>query len=202
VSAVFNPLIPTLQECKGKMRGRRGGTRAKKHLESHSIGESPYVAGESYEVEKVLDKRVRGGVTQYKIKWSDWDNRYNYWKDIGDLYCPDLVSEYESENAGMSKGDAVMVASYMCLCLAAVGSVGQQVLPGLDVARALSHLSRRQGLSGEGLDFVQGYNTELLHMISRRLDLCEHEEARQIESECPVVPLMMISEAKKDVRRK
>ena len=56
----------------------------------------------------------------------------------------------------MSREDALMVASCMCLCLAAVGSIDQQVLPGLELVRTLRHLSRRQGLSGEGLDFVQG----------------------------------------------
>ena len=202
VSAVFNPLVPAQQESKGKRRGRRGGSGARKHLEPHTPGESPYVEGESCEVEKVLDKRTKGGVAQYKIKWSGWDNRYNCWKDVADLDCPGLVSEYESEHAGMSREDALMVASCMCLCLAAVGSIDQQVLPGLELDRALRYLSRRQGLSGEGLDFVQGYNTELLHMMGRRLDLCEQERAEQILSEYPVVPLRMILEAKKDGRKK
>ena len=42
---------------------------------------------EEYDVEKVLDKRVSNGVTEYLIKWLDWDSIHNIWELAENLNC-------------------------------------------------------------------------------------------------------------------
>ncbi len=52
---------------------------------------------DKYEVEKILGKRVKNGITQYKIKWKNWNNRYNRWIDEDDSFR-DLIDEWERNN--------------------------------------------------------------------------------------------------------
>ena len=47
--------------------------------------------------------RVKAGAKQYKVKWKGLNNRYNSWRDEGDLDCNELIMEYTSGQAGTSK---------------------------------------------------------------------------------------------------
>jgi len=53
---------------------------------------------EEYEVENILDKRKRGGGTEYLIKWLGYDDpSQNTWEpeeNLG-LYCQDAIDEFE-----------------------------------------------------------------------------------------------------------
>ena len=61
----------------------------------------------------------------------------------------------------------------------------------------------KQSIRGEPAEFESGYVTELLHMMSRRLEMVTEQTAREyIRSQHKVVPLRMLLEAKKDGRRK
>ena len=67
----------------------------------------------------------------------------------------------------------------MALCLAAAGSVesGSDWLPGLDVERAVESLMSKQRLPGVTGDYLEGYKTEVRHMLNRRLELLSEVEA-------------------------
>jgi chromobox protein 3 len=51
-----------------------------------------------YVVEKILDKRIRGGKAEYKIKWKDYsDPKDETWEPAGSCDCPELVEQFEKD---------------------------------------------------------------------------------------------------------
>ena len=49
-----------------------------------------------YEVERILAKRVKKGVTEYLVKWKDYDETENTWEPTKHLNCPDEVRKFET----------------------------------------------------------------------------------------------------------
>ena len=170
--------------------------------------DSDYSSGSDTEceVESIVNTRMHKGRRQYKLKWKGYDNRYNSWKDESDLHCSDLVEQYVLAHLGLSKQQVLRQVLAIALCFAAAGSVVQPVLavvlPDLDVARAVKALMAKQGLSGAAVEFHAGYETELVHMLGRRLELLSEDEAERVRCSHPVVSMRMILEAKKDGRKK
>jgi len=52
---------------------------------------------EEYTVEKILDKRIRGGKTEYLIKWEGYPDSENTWEPDDNLDCPDLINAFEEK---------------------------------------------------------------------------------------------------------
>jgi len=49
-----------------------------------------------YQVEAILDKRIRGKKTQYLLKWKGYSSKHNSWEDAYRLNCPDLFRRFET----------------------------------------------------------------------------------------------------------
>ena len=163
---------------------------------------NPFKPGHA-EVEGIVDRRQHKGILQYKVKWKGWNNRYNCWRDEGELECSGLIDRYNDVNVGYSQGQVCMQVMCMAICLVVSGSVLPSALADLDVSRAVHELAAKQSISVEPAEFESGYVTELLHMMSRRLEMVTEQTAREyIRSQHKVVPLRMLLEAKKDGRRK
>ena len=54
--------------------------------------------GEEYSVEKIVDKRCDlNGKVQYLIKWKGYDHSENSWEPNENLYCDDLIEEFDNK---------------------------------------------------------------------------------------------------------
>eukprot|EP00088_Acartia_fossae_P010455 TRINITY_DN15216_c0_g1_i1.p1 TRINITY_DN15216_c0_g1~~TRINITY_DN15216_c0_g1_i1.p1 ORF type:complete len:159 (+),score=47.88 TRINITY_DN15216_c0_g1_i1:54-530(+) len=70
------------------------------------------MSDEEYEVESIVQKRVRKGKVEYLVKWKGWENPDdNTWEPVGNLDCEELIAEYEKQQAddhvqgGSAKGE-------------------------------------------------------------------------------------------------
>ncbi|KAK1348973.1 chromo domain-containing protein [Hamiltosporidium tvaerminnensis] len=49
-----------------------------------------------YSVEKIMDTRKFKGKKQYLIKWDGYSDEHNTWEYAKDIFCKDLIDEFES----------------------------------------------------------------------------------------------------------
>lgn len=53
---------------------------------------------EEFTVEKILDKRMKNGKTEYLIKWEGYPDSENTWEPQDNLDCPDIISGFEEKH--------------------------------------------------------------------------------------------------------
>jgi len=52
---------------------------------------------EEYQVESIVDHRMKKGKKEYLVKWKGFDDEENTWEPTSNLNCDDLVEAYEKE---------------------------------------------------------------------------------------------------------
>jgi hypothetical protein len=64
------------------------------------------VEDEEYEVDQILDKRIKKGRTEYLVKWKGYSNEENTWEPTQNLHCPDKIREYHKGEDKISGRDS------------------------------------------------------------------------------------------------
>ncbi|RWS30902.1 uncharacterized protein B4U80_11597 [Leptotrombidium deliense] len=58
---------------------------------------------ELYEVENVVSKRVKKGVTEYLLKWKGYSEKDNTWEPLDNIYDKQIIEDYETEQLEKQK---------------------------------------------------------------------------------------------------
>lgn len=67
---------------------------------------------ENYDVEKVLNHRVKYKKLQFYLKWVGWSENDNTWEDFENLNCPEKIIEYRNKVISDSSFDVLSLLSY------------------------------------------------------------------------------------------
>lgn len=65
--------------------------------EEPHLSETTSEEDEEYEVEQIVDKRVRFGRVEYKVKWLGYPESENTWQTVESMNCPTLVAQFEEK---------------------------------------------------------------------------------------------------------
>ena len=126
VDKAFNPMLiaagSEVQQPEGAETQVQQSEEAGAGLGHPEIEGEPGQPGYT-EVEGILNKRVKGGATQYKVKWKGWNNRYNGWRDQSDLECQELIDKYEEACLGLSQPEVMQRVLALVLSLTTAGAV-------------------------------------------------------------------------------
>ncbi|CAF0780754.1 unnamed protein product [Rotaria sp. Silwood1] len=69
--------------------------RSSRKRQREYMSSSDNDASHEYQVETILDKRIRGTKTEYLLKWKGYSNEDNTWEDESHLNCPALIKDFE-----------------------------------------------------------------------------------------------------------
>jgi Chromo (CHRromatin Organisation MOdifier) domain len=53
------------------------------------------VEATEFEVERIIDKRIKQGKEQFRIRWSGYEEKGDTWEPVKNLNCPDKIQEFE-----------------------------------------------------------------------------------------------------------
>ena len=178
---------------------------------------------EEYVVEKIIRKRGRGEHLEYLVKYGGYSNRYNRWLGAQELEgCKHLILDFvnrEKERKERSKkgkpgrpkkAKAMSATGAFTLLMAmmvtdAVTNKDTDLvrLPGLNALQAVEECLRKQpSCKGTPEDYVEGYEREISHMLSKRLRLVQGAEEEHVRQHHQLVSMRMNLEDKRDGRRK
>jgi hypothetical protein len=52
---------------------------------------------EEYQVEKIINQRTRKGLTEYRVRWTNYDEADDTWEPVTNLHCPKRIKEFEEQ---------------------------------------------------------------------------------------------------------
>ena len=78
-----------------------------KHGENFTEPPPDLIEGElEWEVEKILDMRMRRSQDQYLIHWKGYSSAHNSWEPWENIKAPLLMAEFKKQRGAQEKGDA------------------------------------------------------------------------------------------------
>ena len=62
-----------------------------------------------YVVEKIINKRILNGKTQYRIKWLEYANEHNTWEDKENIFCHEKIQDFEKQLESAKVHDSINI---------------------------------------------------------------------------------------------
>jgi len=148
---------------------------------------------EEYSVEKVLDKRVRGGVVEYYLKWKGYGEDDNTWEPEANLDCPELIGAFES--ARKKEDEKKEEAKKKKRQSNASGDEPSKKKPKKAVEEDSRPRGFDRGLDAEKIIGATDSSGELMFLMKwRGTDEADLVPARQANTRCPQVVIKFYEE--------
>lgn len=63
-----------------------------------------------YEVESILDKRMKNGEVEYFVKWKGWEDEDNTWEPEDNLSCKDIIDQFNIKHEALEDSKALNIS--------------------------------------------------------------------------------------------
>ncbi|CAG9805914.1 unnamed protein product [Chironomus riparius] len=140
---------------------------------------------EEYSVEKVLQKRIRGGKVEYYLKWKGYSDADNTWEPEENLDCPELIAAFEESQR---KKEA-----------AAAEAKKRKTTEALDTSKSKKKSDRKEGfdrgLLPERIIGATDTSGELMFLMKwKDTDEADLVPAKQANVKCPQIVIQFYEE--------
>lgn len=77
-----------------KTDGDKSETNGDSAVDSADNGDAAADEDGGYEVEDIVDHKIKGKKKYFKIRWKNYDESQDTWEPEGDLSCPEIIERY------------------------------------------------------------------------------------------------------------
>merc|ERR1712062_695935 len=147
--------------------------------------------GEEFVVDRILDKRIKNGKTEYLISWKGFGPEENTWEPKANMDCPEMIKEFDEKHKEEKKKKPS--SSKKEGGSTSKANKSQEAAPEEDEDTRLRGFDR--GLQAERIIGATDSSGELLFLIKwKGSDEADLVPAKQANIKCPQVVIQFYEE--------